>query len=158
MTFSCYGSVRPVYTTTSLRPINPCQHTQTLSGPVFSHYLYECLYAGLGCPIWGFPEFRYLDPFRPQAPYQLFGTQSGNFRPPSLGYSAMGPPSYDRYGQHYSSFLYQQTGRNPSPYPVTSSSGSVSSLQTQDIDIKARHIPGCLNGKRGWQGGVHMKS
>ena len=37
MTFPCYGSVRPVYTTTSFRPISPCQPTPPLAGPVFSH-------------------------------------------------------------------------------------------------------------------------
>ena len=43
-----------------------------------------------------------------------------------MGNSASGPPGYDRYEQHYSSFLYQQTVRYPFPYPVTSSCGSFS--------------------------------
>ena len=37
----------------------------------------------------------------------------------------MEPPSYDPYGQHYSSVLYEQTGRDPFPHPVMSSSGPV---------------------------------
>ena len=100
-----------------------------------------------GGPYGGFPDFGYLDSFRPQAPYQLFGTQSGNFSPLSLslGYSRTGPPSYDRYGQHYISVLYQQTGWDPFPYPVTSSTGSVSMASTQGIAIRTIHIPGCLN-------------
>ena len=52
-----------------------------------------------GRPYGGFPDFGYLDPFRPQAPH--------------------------RYGQHYSSILYQQTGWDPFPQTVTCSSGSV---------------------------------
>ena len=78
-----------------------------------------------GRPYGGFPDFGYLDTFRPQAPYQLFGTESHNISPSSLGYSATGPPSYDPYRQHYSSVLYGQTGRDPFPHPVMSSSGSV---------------------------------
>ena len=74
----------------------------------------------------GFPDFKYLDRFRPQAPFHLFGTQNRNFGPTSLGYSAPGPPGYDHYKQQYSGFLYQQTGSDPFPYPVTSSSRSFS--------------------------------
>ena len=70
----------------------------------------------------GLPDYEYLDPFKPQAQYQQFGTESCNFGPPSLGYSATGPPSY---GQHYGSVLLQQIGRDPFPRPVTFSSGSV---------------------------------
>ena len=68
------------------------------------------LYAPLGCPYGGLPDFRYLDPFRPQTPYQRFGTQSLIFGLPSLGHSATGPPSYESYGQYHSSVLYPQTG------------------------------------------------
>ena len=119
----------------SLRPISPCQPTQAVAGPVFS-YLWNPYPAfpdgvhkfyghpGL-CPYGGFPDFRYLESFRPQAPHQQFGTQGGNFGPLPLGYSITGPPSYDCYRQHYSSFLHQQTGWVPFQHPVTSSSGSV---------------------------------
>ena len=137
-TFSFFRSDKPVYTTASFRPISPCQPTQALAGHVFSHLwnpfpafpcgvhdIYRRLYRGLGHPFGRFPDFGYLNPFRPQTPYQQFGTQSGNFGPPSLGHSVMGPSSYDHYGQHYSSVLYQQTGRNPFPHAVKSSSGSV---------------------------------
>ena len=87
------------------------------------------LYALLGCPYGGLPDFRYLDPFRPQTPYQRFGTQSLIFGLPSLGHSATGPPSYESYGQYHSSVLYPQTGWewtgwDPFPYSVSSSSGS----------------------------------
>ena len=52
-------------------------------------------------PHGGFPDFGYLDSFRPQAPHQHFGAQGRNFGPPSLGFSLMGPPNNDRCRQHY---------------------------------------------------------
>ena len=61
-----------------------------------------------------------------KGPYHLFGPQSRNFGPTSLGYSAPRPTGYERYGQHYSSFLCEQTWKDPFPYPVTYSSGSFS--------------------------------
>ena len=137
MTFSFFRSDKPVYTTVSLRPISPCQPTQAMARPVFSslwnphptfpgevHNFYGCLYPGLGRRD-GDSQISGLDPFRAQAPHQHFGAQDGNFGPPSLGFSFTRPPTYDRYRQHYSCSLYQQTEWNPFPYPVTSSSGSV---------------------------------
>ena len=37
----------------------------------------------------GFPDFGYLDPYRPQAPYQLSGAQGGSLCPTALGPSAL---------------------------------------------------------------------
>ena len=95
MTFSFFRSDKLVYTTASFRPVSPGQPTHAMAGPVFSHLwnpyptfpggvhdLYGRLYTGLG--YLGIPRFGYLEPFRSQAPYQQFGTQSGNFCPPSL--------------------------------------------------------------------------
>ena len=65
--------------------------------------------------IWNRTD-RKLDPYKP------FATQSGNFDLTPLGSSAPGPPDYESYGQHNSSFLYQQTRRDPFSLPVTSSS------------------------------------
>ena len=64
-----------------------------------------------------------------------------------MGNSASGPLGYDRFGQHYSSFLYQQTVRCPFLYPVTSSCGSfsvtsISGHCPRDIVLGARHILG----------------
>ena len=70
----------------------------------------------------GFPDFGYLDPYRPQDPYQLSGAQGGSLCPKALGPSApgpRGPPGYDRYGQFDSSFVYQQARRDPFPHLVT---------------------------------------
>ena len=52
-----------------------------------------------GALTWGFPDFGYLDPYRPQARYQLSGAQGGSLCPTALGPSAPGPPGYDRYGR-----------------------------------------------------------
>ena len=66
----------------------------------------------------GFPDFGYLNPYRLQAPHQLFGAQGGISCPTALGSSAPGPPGYYRYGQFDSSFVYQQTRRDPFPHLV----------------------------------------
>ena len=60
-----------------------------------------------------------LNPYKPQAPYQLSGAQGGSLCPTALGPSAPGPPGYDRYGQFNSSFVYQQARRDPFPHLVT---------------------------------------
>ena len=57
---------------------------------------------------WGIPR---LDPYTPQAPYQLSGVQG--LCPTALGSIAPGPPGYDRSGQFDSSFVYQQARRDP---------------------------------------------
>ena len=59
-----------------------------------------------------------MDPYRPQAPYQLSGAQGGSLCPKALGPSASGPPGYDRYGQFDSSFVYQQARKDPFPHLV----------------------------------------
>ena len=69
-----------------------------------------------GWLTWGFPDFGYLNPYRLQAPYQLSGAQGGSLCPKALGPSAPGPPGYGRYGQFDSSFVYQQTRRDPFPH------------------------------------------
>ena len=69
-----------------------------------------------GWLTWGFPDFGYLNPYRLQAPYQLSGAQGGSLCPKALGPSAPGPPGYGRYGLFDSSFVYQQTRRDPFPH------------------------------------------
>ena len=99
----------------------------------------------VGAPRWGIPRFRVLDQFRLQAPHQHFGAQGCKFGPPSLGFSFTGLPTYDRCRQHYSCSLYQQTGGDPFPYPVMSSSGSVPMATNSRHRHWVRHIQGCLN-------------
>ena len=102
--FSLLRSDRLVYSTTSIRPSGPCQPSSAIAGPTFSylrnpdphisgrvHNFYGRLHAGVGRSHGGFPDFGYLDSYRPQAPYQLFGAQGGNLCPTALGSSAPGP-------------------------------------------------------------------
>ena len=89
---------------------NPDPHIS--GGP---HDFYGRLHAGVGRSHGGFQDFGYLDPYRPQAPYQLSGAQRGHLCPTALGSSASGPPGYDRHGQFDSSFIYQQTRRDSLP-------------------------------------------
>ena len=123
--FSLIRSDRPVYAT------DPCQPSTALAGPMFSylrnayphisgglHNFYGRLHAGVGRSHGGFPDFGYLDTYRPQAPYQLSGAQGGSLCPKGLGSNAPGAPGYDRYRQFDSSFVYQQARRDPFPHLV----------------------------------------
>ena len=101
MTFLFFRSDKPVYTTTSFRHINPCQPTQAIARPVLSY-------------LWN-----------PQSAHQHFGAQGGNFGPLSLSFSLRGHQLMIATDKHYSCSVYRQTGWDPFPYPVTSSSGSV---------------------------------
>ena len=83
------------------------------------HNFYGRLHPGLGLSHGGLLDFGYLDPYRPQAPYQLSGAQGGSLCPKALGPSAPGPPGFDRYGQFDSSFVYQKARRDPFPLLVT---------------------------------------
>ena len=127
--FSFIRSDRPVYATASIKPSGPCQPTSAMAGPTFSylrnpdphvsggpHDFYRRLHAGVGRSHGGFLDFRYLDPYRPQAPYQLSGAQDGDFCPTALGPSAPGPKGYDRHGQFDSGFIYQQARRDSFPH------------------------------------------
>ena len=108
-----------------------------MAGPTFSHLrnpdphvsgrphdFYRRLHAGVGRSHGGFQDFGYLDPYRPQAPYQLSGAQSGHLCPTALGSSAPGPPGYDRQGQFDSSFIHQQARRDSFPHLATFDSRS----------------------------------
>ena len=156
--FSFIRSDRPVYATASIRPSGPCQPTSAMAGLKFSylrnpnphvsggsHDFYGHLHAGVGRSHRGFQDFGYLDLYRPQAPYQLFGAQSGYLCPTALGSSASGPPGYDRHGQFDSSFLYQQARRDSLPGLATVEVDLFLWLEAQNIIIRARHIPSCLN-------------
>ena len=103
--FSFLRSDRPVYATASIRPVGPCQPTAAMAGPVFSYLgspypsisgrvynFFRRLHSGVGHPHGGLPNFRYLDPSGPRAPYQLLRTKGGRGCPTSLGSSAPGPP------------------------------------------------------------------
>ena len=93
---------------------NPYPH---VSGGL--HDFYGRLHAWVGRSHGGFPDFGCLDPYRPQAPYQLSGTQGGRLCPKALGSNAPGPPGYDRYGQFDSSFHISTNKVDPFPHLVT---------------------------------------
>ena len=130
--FSFIRSDKPVNANALIRPTGPCQPSTALAGSTFPYLrnpyphvsggfrdFYRCLHAGVWRSDGGFPDFGYLDPYRPQAPYQLSGAQGGSLCPTALGPSAPGPPGYDRYRQFDSSFVYQQARRDPFPHLVT---------------------------------------
>ena len=127
-----------------------------MAGPTFSylrntdphvsggpHVFYGRLHAGVGRSHGGFPDFGYLDPYRPQAPYQLSGAQSGNLCPIALGSSAPGPPGCGHHRQFDSSFNKQ--GRTRSPTLLCLTVDLFLWLEAQNIIVRARHISGCLN-------------
>ena len=125
----------------------PCQSDQQLSASLLRQWqdLFFLTSPGVGCPYGGFSSFGFLDLFGSPAPYQWFGAQGGTFYPPPLGFSAPGPSSFDCFGQHYSSLLYQQTRRTHSTSLLRLVVDLFKWLQAQDIILRARHIPGCLN-------------
>ena len=108
------------------------------------HDFYGGLHAGVRHSHGGFPDFGYLDPYRPQVPYQLSGAQGGSLCPKALGI-APGPPGYGRYGQFDSSFVYQQARRGPFPHHVTFDSRASPLVRGSEHILRARHIPGCLD-------------
>ena len=110
---------------------------------IFNCKDYGRLYPGVGRPYGGFPDFRHLGSCRLHI-FSLFGTRRYNVSSAPLGSSAPGPPGYECYGQHYGSVLHQQTGRDPFPLPVTSSTVFLW-LHSQNIAIRARHIAGYLS-------------
>ena len=135
-----------------------CHSTQEIVGPIISHIrnpypaflggvhdFHGHLYPGLGRPYGGFPDFGCLDPLKMQAPHQCAGAQGGNIK-------AL---------QHWVSVLQDHhviTTDNTTVVAYINKQGGTHSntplwlvvdlflwLQTQDIAILARHIPGCLN-------------
>ena len=91
---------------------NPYPH---VSGGL--HDFCRRLHAGVGRSHGGFPDFGYLEPYRPQAPYQLSGAQGSSLCPKALGSNAMLCLTVEL-------LLW---------------------LEAQNIIVRARHIPGCLN-------------
>ena len=131
--FSLIRSDRPVYATALIRSTDPCQPSMALAGPTFSylwnpyphisgriHYFYGRFHSEVGRSHGGFPDFGYLDPYRPQAPYQLSGAQGGSLCPTALGPSAPGPPGYDRYNLTVVTYINKQGGtRSPTLLHLT---------------------------------------
>ena len=143
-------SDKPVFNTPAFRPCSPCYPTQAVAEPIVSHirnpyltfpggvhYFHRRLDPGLGCPYGGFSDCGCMDPFRTRAPHQCTGAQGGNIGPQSLGYSITGPSCFDCY--------INKQGGTHSHLLLRLVVDLFLWLQTQDITLRARHIPCCLN-------------
>ena len=102
------------------------------------HYFHGCLYPGLGiADVWTCSDRRFhINVLELKAVILALHH--------CLGCSITGPSYFDRYRQYHCG-LHQQTGRDLFPRPVAAGSRSVLWLQTWDITLRARHIPGCLS-------------
>ena len=157
---SFFRSDKPVYTTGKtkpVRPIGPCQRTPALAGLIFSYFrnfhstfpgrlydIYRLSYTGIGRPH---GDFGYLDLYRLQAPYQLFGIQSGNFGLTPLhwvivlhGHQVMIATDNTTVVSYFN-----KQGGTHSLSCLRLVVDLFMWLQAQDIVLRARHIPGCLN-------------
>ena len=161
--FSLVRPDRHVYTTASIRPSGPCQPSAALAGPTFSylrnpnphgsggfHDFYGRLHAGVGRSHGGFPDFGYLDPYRLQAPHQLFGAQGGglvvcalqHWAPMLQGHQVM----IAMDNSTVVSYINKQGGtHSPTLLPLTVELLWLDMLDSQNIIVRTRHIPGCLN-------------
>ena len=95
---------------------------QALTGPIFS-YLWNPFPTSYTDFRLGIPRFRVLGPISDRKLHITSWSSRRQVGAPSLDYSATGPPSHDRYGQHCSSFRISTTGRDQSPCPIMSSCG-----------------------------------
>ena len=138
VSLSFFRSDKPVYSTASIRQVGPCQPTSAMAGPIFSYFgspnlafpgrpydFYGRLYAGVGCPYGGFPNFWDLDPLGPPAPFELFRAQGGNRCPTSLAFSAPAHQVLIPTDNTTGVFYINKQGGNPFPSLVASSSGSL---------------------------------
>ena len=156
--FSLIRSDRPVYATASFRPLGPCQPTSAMAGPSFSYLrnpdthfsggpynFYGPIHSGVGRSHGGFQDFGYLDPLRPQAPYQMSGAQGGHvclqhWAPLLQGHQVMVATD----NSTVVSYINKQGGT----HSLTLLHLTVDLflwLESQNIVVRARHIPGCLN-------------
>ena len=140
----------------SIRPTGPCQPSKALAGPTFSylrnpyphvsgglHEFYGSYHSGLGRSHGGFPDFGYLDPYRPQASYQLYGAQGSalkHWAPMLQGHQVMIATDNSTV------VLYiNKQGGTRSPTLLRLTVELLLWLEAQNIIVRARHIPGCLN-------------
>ena len=148
----------PVYATTSIRPLGPRQPTSAMAGPIFyylrnpdphfsggPHDFYGRLQSGLGRSHGGFQDFGYLDPYRLKTPHQLSGVQSGylalqHWAPLLQGRQVM----ITTDNSTVVSYINKQGGTR-SPTLLRLTVDLFLWLESQNILVRARHIPGCLN-------------
>ena len=157
-TLSFIRSDKPVFNTPAFRPCSPCYPTQAVAEPIISHirnpyltfpgrvhHFHRRLDPGLGRPHGRFSDCGCMDPIQTRAPHQCIGAQGSNIGPQSLGYSTTGPSCFDCYRHYHCCSLHQQTKGTHSHHLLWLVVDLFLWLQTQDITLRAKHIPGCLN-------------
>ena len=158
MLFLFIGPDRPVYTTALVRPLGPCQPTSAVAGPVFSYLwnpypsvsggiydIHGCLHSGVGRPHGEFQNFGYLGPSGPPAPHQLLGTRGGrgclhHWAPVLQGHQVMIATDNSTVLSYIN-----KHGGTQSHTLLRLVVELFMWLQAQNIVVRARHIPGCLN-------------
>ena len=159
-TLSFIRSDKPVFSTLAFRPCSPCYPTQAVAEPIVSHirnpyltfpggvhHFHRCLHPGLGRSHGGFSDCGCMDPFRTRAPHQCTGAQGGNISPQSLGYSITGSHVLIATDNTTVVAYINKQGGNHSHLLLWLVVDLFLWFQTQDITLRARHIPGCLNVK-----------
>ena len=147
----------PFYATASIRSFGPCQPSTALTGPMFSylrnpyphvsggiHDFYGRFHSRLGRSHGGFPDFGYLDPYRPQTPYQLAGAQGGSLCPKALGPVLQGHQVMIATDNSTVVSYINKQGGTRSPTFLRLTVELFLWLEAQNIIVRARHIPGCL--------------
>ena len=154
--FPFVRSDRPVYATASIRSSGPCQPSTALAGPTFSylrnpsphvsggvHDFYGRLHAGVGRSHGGFPDFR---------------THTGR----KLHINCLELKAVFHALQHWAQMLQghqvmiatdnstvvsyiNKQGGTHSPTLLRLTVELLLWLEAQNIIVRARHIPGCLN-------------
>ena len=111
---------------------------------VCSHDIYRRLYTGTGRPCGGFPDLRYLYPYRAQAPYKLLELKAvisalHHWVTVHQGHQIMIATD----NTTVVSYISKQGGTH-SPSLLHLVVDLFMWLQAQNIILRAGHIPGCL--------------
>ena len=129
-------------------PTNPLLVIGRSNGP-FGQYLHKLIFLISEIPIQPYQAeisiFTNVSKPKQLAPYQLPGVNGSFFGPPSLGPVLAELPGVNHNGQHHSGLLYQQVGGHTSSCCCSICLSNSIWLQTQDIVLQARHIPGCYS-------------
>ena len=149
MTLSFFRSDKPVYTTASVRPISPCQPTPAQQDPSFltseipiRPFQADIMIFTDAFTQWGISRY---SPYSPQAKYKLFGTK------------VLILALHHWISVHHGHQVMISTD-NTTVVSYNKKQGGTHShsllclvvdlfmwLQAQDIVLRAKHIPRCLN-------------
>ena len=156
--FHSLGVTNRFFNTPAFRPCSPCYPTQAVAEPIVSHitnpyltfpdgvhHFHRHLDPGLGRPHRGFSDCGCMDPFQTQAPHQCTGAQGSNTGSQSLGCSITGHHVLIAADNTTVVAYINKQGGTHSHLLLRLVVDLFLWLQTQDITLRARHIPGCLN-------------